>query len=79
MITESKIDVEGSALEPGAYGFGFNKDGRFTAMNVAGTDVLSVAGKADNKMAHAVPLKIEKDGAAYRLYAGKQYVTIKAD
>jgi hypothetical protein len=76
LITESKIDIEGSALEPGAYGFGF-KDGKFTVMNVAATDVFSVDAKSDDKMAHAVPLKIEKEGDGYRLYAGKKYVTVK--
>jgi hypothetical protein len=76
LITEGKIDIEGSALEPGAYGFGF-KDGKFTVMNVAASDVVSVDAKSDDKMAHAVPLKIEKEGDGYTLYAGKKYVTIK--
>lgn len=79
LITESKISIEGSSLETGGYGFGFSKDGKFTVMNIAGTDVLSVPAKTDDKLARPVPLKLEKDGSDYRLYAGKQYVVLKVD
>jgi hypothetical protein len=78
LITEIKLSFDGGTLDPGAYGFGF-KDGKFTVMNVAGTDVLSVASQNDDKLQHPVPLKIEKDGAQYRLYAGPKYVVVKAD
>ena len=60
------------------YGFGF-KDGKFMVMNVASTDLLSVASQNDDKFKHPVPLKIEKDGDGYRLYAGRKYVVLKAD
>ena len=79
LITESRISVGGSKLEPGAYGFGFSKEGKFVVMNVAGTDVLSVASQNDEQLKRPVPLKLEKDGGAYRLYAGKKYVVAKAD
>jgi len=79
LITEAKISIGGSALEPGAYGFGFSKEGKFTVMNLAQKDVLSVQGHADDQLKHPVPLKLEKDGEAYRLYAGKKYVVVKAD
>jgi hypothetical protein len=78
LITEIKLSFEGATLDPGAYGFGF-KDGKFTVMNVAGTDVLSTASQNDDKLQHPVPLKFEKDGAQYRLYAGRKYVVVKAD
>jgi hypothetical protein len=77
-ITETKLSFDGAALDPGEYGFGF-KDGKFTVMNVAATDVFSIAGQNDEQLKHAVPLKIEKDGAGYRLYAGRKYVVVKAD
>ena len=78
LITETKLSFDGATLDPGAYGFGF-KEGKFTVMNVAGTDVVSTASQNDDQLKHPVPLKLEKDGAAYRLYAGRKYVVVKAD
>jgi len=78
LITETKLSFDGATLDPGAYGFGF-KDGKFTVMNLAGTDVLSITSQNDDKLQHPVPLKFEKDGAGYRLYAGRKYVVVKAD
>jgi hypothetical protein len=78
LITEAKLNFEGATLEPGAYGFGF-KDGKLTVMNVAGTDVLSVASQNDDQVKHPVPLKFEKSDVGYRLYAGRKYVAVKAD
>jgi hypothetical protein len=48
-------------------------------MNVAATDVFSIASQNDDQLKHPVPLKLEKDGAGYRLYAGRKYVVVKAD
>jgi hypothetical protein len=78
LITETKLSFDGATLEPGAYGFGF-KEGKFTVMNVAGTDVFSIATQNDEKVKHPVPLKLEKEGAGYRLYAGRKYVVVKGD
>jgi len=78
LITETKLSFDGATLDAGAYGFGF-KEGKFTVMNVAGTDVFSTASQNDDQLKHPVPLKLEKDGAAYRLYAGRKYVVVKAD
>lgn len=79
VITEAKISVGGSSLDVGAYGFGFSKEGKFNVMNIAGTDVLSVDTKTDDKLVHPVPMKLEKDGSEYRLYKGKSYVVLKVD
>jgi len=78
LITEGKIGFEGATVEPGAYGFGF-KDGKFLVMNIAGTDLLSVASHSDDQVKHPVPLKFEKAEGGYRLYAGRNYVTVKID
>jgi hypothetical protein len=78
LITETKLSFDGGTLEPGEYGFGF-KDGKFIVMNVASTDLFSIASPSDDQLKHPVPLKVEKDGAGYRLYAGKNYVVVKAD
>jgi len=77
-ITETKVTFDGASLEPGQYGFGF-KDGKFLVMNVASADLFSVATHSDDQVKHAVPLKLEKDGDGYRLYAGKSYVAFKAE
>lgn len=78
LITETKLSFDGATLDAGAYGFGF-KDGKFTVMNVAMTDLFSIASQNDDQLKHPVPLKLEKDGAGYRLYAGRVYVVVKAD
>jgi len=78
LITESKIGFDGATLGPGAYGFGF-KDGKFLVMDVGGADVLSVASHVDDQIKHPVPLKFEKAEGGYRLYAGRNYVTVKID
>jgi hypothetical protein len=78
LIAETPLDVQGSELQPGQYGFGFTKDGKFVVMNVAATDVLSVSSESDQKLARPVPLKMVEEGGTYRLYAGRKYVTLKA-
>lgn len=78
LITETKLTFDGATLDAGQYGFGF-KDGKFLVMNVASTDLFSIPSQQDSKLTHPVPLKLEKDGAGYRLYAGRNYVVVKAD
>jgi hypothetical protein len=77
-IAETKVTFDGGTLDPGQYGFGF-KDGKFLLMNVAATDLFSSATKSDDELKHPVPLKLEKDGDGYRLYAGKNYVAFRAE
>jgi hypothetical protein len=79
LITEVKLSIAGSSLSPGQYGFGFTSDGKFTVMDVANNDVLSVASQSDAALQHAVPLKLVQDGDGYKLYAGKKWVAIKAE
>lgn len=78
LIAGAKIQVGGSELSPGAYGFGFSKDGKFTVMDVGGNSILSVASQTEDKMTHPVPLKMTEDNGTYRLYAGKQWVSLSA-
>lgn len=79
LITETKLMVGDTVLPAGAYGFGFSKDGKFMVMDISGGDVLSVPTTTDDKMTHAVPLKIVQDGEAYKLYSGKKWVSLKAE
>src|SRR6201984_2569279 len=71
LITEAKLNVGGSELAPGQYGFGVTADGKFAVMDVANNDVLRTASQTDAALQHAVPLKIVEDGGGYKLYAGK--------
>jgi hypothetical protein len=79
LITQVRLRIEGSELAPGAYGFGFTKEGKFLVMNVAGDEALSVSAQTDEKLAHPVPLKIAEEGGGYRLCAGKKWVALKAE
>jgi hypothetical protein len=78
LITEVKLDIGGSELNPGQYGFGVSKQGEFLLMDVGAHDLFTVAGGVDDKLAHPVPLKIVEQGGGYRLYAGRNWVSLKA-
>ena len=43
LITEVKLNIAGTELRPGEYGFGFSQDGRFLVMDVGANDLFSVA------------------------------------
>ena len=77
LITEVRLDIEGSSLSPGEYGFGFTKDGKFVVMDVGANDLLSAVVKTDDNLPRPVPLKILEEGGAYRLYAGKKWVELR--
>jgi len=79
LITETKLNIGGSELTPGQYGFGFTADGKFVVMNVANTDALSTPSQTDATLQHAVPLMLVEDGTSYKLYAGKKWVGIKTE
>ncbi len=78
LITESKLNIGGSQLMPGEYGFGFTSD-KFVVMNVANEDVLSVSFETDSSLKRPVPLKLVEDGAGYKFYAGRKWVSVKLE
>jgi hypothetical protein len=78
LVTETKLNIGGSDLAPGAYGFGFADD-KFVVMNVANEDTLSAPCQTDAELKRAVPLKMVEDGAGYRLYAGRKWVAVKPE
>ena len=75
LITSKKITIEGQALNPGQYGFGF-VDGKFRVMDVGANDVMSVAFHTDDKLQRPAPFKVSVSGSDYRIYAGKKYVSV---
>ena len=79
LITETKLDIGGSTLPDGQYGFGFTADGKFVVMDVGNNDVLSASAQTDSALQHPVPLKLVEDGAGYKLYAGRKWVAIKPE
>jgi hypothetical protein len=79
LITETRLNVGGSSLPPGQYGFGFAADNKFVVMDVANSDVLSASYQTDQALQHAVPLKLMEDGTGYKLYAGKKWIAIKTE
>jgi len=79
LITESKLNIGGSTLPPGEYGFGFGAGDKFGVMDVANNDVLSAPYETEQALQHAVPLKLVEDGAGYKLYAGKKWIAIKPE
>jgi len=78
LITEVKLDLEGTELAPGQYGFGFSKEGKFRVMDVGANDLFTVPAQRDEKLARPVPLKIVEADGGYRLYFGRQWITLKA-
>ncbi len=78
-ISEVKLNVGGTDLAPGEYGFGFNADGKFRILDVAANEVLATDIKSDDNLRRPVPLKLAEENGEYRLYAGKKYVVIKVD
>ena len=77
LITESKLNIGGSSLPPGQYGFGFAADGKFNVMDVANNDVLSASYQTDPVLQRPVPLKLVEDGEGYKLYAGKKWIAMR--
>jgi hypothetical protein len=77
LITEVKLNIQGSELAPGEYGFGFSKEGKFLVMDVGANDLFAVADHIDDKLQRPVPLKIVEEGGGYRLYSGRKWVTLK--
>jgi hypothetical protein len=76
LITESKLNIGGSELAPGEYGFGFAAD-KFVVMNVASEDALSAPYQTDAELKRPVPLKLVEDGTGYKLYAGRKWIAVK--
>jgi hypothetical protein len=77
-ITEVKVKVGGSELNPGEYGFGFVGN-KLVVTDVGANEVISATVNNDDNLKGPVPLKIAPDGNAYRLYAGRKYVTLELE
>lgn len=76
LITEVKLNIEGSELAPGAYGMGFVGD-KFVVTDVGANDLLKVSSRRDDTLKRPVPLEMTQEGGGFRLYAGRKYVTLE--
>jgi len=77
-ITDSPVTVGGSALDIGAYGFGFTNDGKFNVLDLSGKEILSVSTTKDTALRRPRPLMMSKVGDRLRLYSGRDYLEITA-
>ena len=76
LITDSTINVGGSELASGAYGFGFSNDGKLNILDLAGNQLLSVSTTRDNQLRRPRPLMMVRSGSGVRLYSGREYAEI---
>ncbi len=79
LITESPIEIGGHRLPPGAYGCGFLANDSFIVMDIGGHDLFTAKSAPDAKLRRPNPLQIlssPDNQGSYRLYAGRQYVTV---
>jgi hypothetical protein len=75
-IAEKPLSLGGKTVPPGEYGMGYNPQGQFHLLDVAGNELAATDLTVDNKVAHPVPLKITVENGEARLYLGKKYVVI---
>jgi hypothetical protein len=74
-ITEVPVKFGGQALPAGIYGAGI-VGGKFVLTDVGGHDVLTSPMATDDALKHPMPLQFIPAGVLYKLYLGRQFVTI---
>jgi hypothetical protein len=78
-LTEVPIEINGNSLKPGAYGIGFVAAAKFVVSDLGANTIIEVAGQRDAELKRPMPLQVlaAPDSGAYRLYIGRNFVTIK--
>jgi len=74
-ITEVPIKIEGHDLPAGIYGIGFIPDQKFIVLDVGAHDLFTVSSHNDAELKRPTPLKVVADGAKFRLYEGRNYIS----
>ena len=77
-ITDSPITIGNKNLSPGAYGFGFTKNGTVNILHLNAARLLSAAAPSDPRMDRPRPLQMVARRNGIRLYHGRNYVLIAA-
>ena len=76
LISDARISVGSAQLVPGAYGFGFTKDGKMNIFDLGENQLASIPASQDAKLKSPRPLAIVKNGNEIRLYRGRDFVVI---
>ncbi|HKV24112.1 MAG TPA: hypothetical protein VJN93_05930 [Candidatus Acidoferrum sp.] len=78
-LVEVPIEINGQSLKPGAYGIGFMENSKLVVTDVGGNTVLEIAGERDADIKRPVPLQViaAPEAGSYRLYLGRNFVSIK--
>lgn len=77
-LTEVPLEINGHSLKPGAYGIGFVEGSKFIVTDLGSNNLLEVAGAHDTEIKRPVPLQFvaAPEAGSYRLYLGRDYVTL---
>jgi hypothetical protein len=78
-LAEVPIEINGQSLKPGSYGIGFLSGSKFVVTDLGANNVLEIAGQRDTELKRATPLQVlaAPEAGAFRLYLGRDFVTIK--
>jgi hypothetical protein len=74
-INEASITVNGARVPAGFYGFGVSGK-QFYILDIGALPVFTTGYRSDASIKHPVPLKLTQNGSEFRLYLGRNYVTI---
>ena len=79
LLNEVPVEINGQALKPGGYGMGFVAGAKFIVSDVGGNALMEITGQQDAELKRAAPLQVlaAPEGGAYRLYIGRNFVTVK--
>lgn len=77
-LAEVPVEINGQELKPGAYGIGFVEGEKFIVTDIGANALMEIAGGNDKEIKHPTPLQViaGPDAGNYRLYLGRDYVTI---
>jgi hypothetical protein len=78
LITDSPVNIGGTDLGVGAYGFGFTDDGHLNILDLGGRQLSSIATAKDASLRRPRPLMMMQGKDGIRLYSGREYVVIAA-
>ncbi len=81
LVTETSLQVgevgAAKTLPPGAYGIGFLASG-LLVMDIGGHTLFTVPTQSDASLHRPSPLQVVAQGAGFRLYSGRTYITFTA-
>jgi hypothetical protein len=79
LLTDLSISIAGKPLPPGAYGCGFLPQG-LVVMDLGAKDLFQTLTTLDPEMKRPRPLQITAGDSSneFRLYLGRNYVTLRA-